>query len=56
MERNRQKKWDRRNLRTAATKLRVDEWMELRVVCAAEGVTPYALIRRLLREWLAQQR
>lgn len=54
--RTRQAKWDAANLATAATKLDRDEYGEFRAMCAAEGVTPYAVIGQLVRGWMRQRR
>lgn len=52
-ERERQAKWDRRNLRTVSTHLTVKEARELKEFCQRRGISPYALVRRLLREAMA---
>lgn len=49
-------KWDSRNLRTISTHLRTDEAEELRRICAAQHVTPYAMIREYLRDYIKQHR
>ena len=50
--RARQAKWDAANLATTATKLTKNEYGEFRAVCASEGVTPYAVIRKFVRVWV----
>lgn len=54
--RTRQAKWDAAHLATAATKLDRDEYGEFRAMCAAEGVTPYAVIGQLVRGWIRERR
>ena len=49
-------RWDRRHLVTMTTKLRRREAQELRLFCEAANTTPYALMRKLLREWSEAQR
>ena len=55
-ERERQAKWDRRNLRTVSTHLTVKEARELKEFCQRRGISQYALVRRLLREAMAADR
>lgn len=50
---NRQAKWDRQHVRTASTRLPMEEYVALKAECAAEGTTVYALTQKLLRDWLA---
>ena len=52
-ERERQAKWDRRNLRTVSTHLTVKEARALKEFCQRRGISQYALVRRLLREAMA---
>lgn len=54
MERERQKRWDRENLCTVSSKLLPGEYRVFRMACDAAGVTMYALIRRLVKDWLMQ--
>ena len=49
-ERERQAAWDRRNLRTLSTHLRVEEAERLKFYCNRRGISKYFLIRQLLRE------
>lgn len=49
-ERERQAAWDRRNLRTVSTHLKVQEAEELQEYCRRMGISQYYLIRRLLQE------
>ena len=49
-ERERQAAWDRRNLRTVSTHLRVEEAERLKFYCNRRGISKYFLIRQLLRE------
>ena len=50
--RERQKRWDRENLATIACKVRMPEYRAFRCACAEDNVTMYALVRRLVREWM----
>lgn len=52
MKRERQARWDAGNMRTVSTKMNAAEWTEFRARCLAENITPYALARRLIREWM----
>jgi len=54
MKRDRQARWDAAHLKTVGTKLDAAEWLELRARCLAESVTPYALVKRLVREWMSE--
>lgn len=49
-------KWDSRNLRTVSTHLRTEEAEELRQICALQHLTPYALVREWLRDYIKQHR
>lgn len=55
-ERERQAAWDRRNLRTVSTHLKVEEAEELQLYCSRMGISQYHLIRRLLREVMEADR
>lgn len=48
MDRTRQAKWDKLNLRTVSTKLRKQDYEQLQDYCIRTGMTPYRLLRRLL--------
>ena len=52
-ERERQAAWDRRNLRTVSTHLRVEEARKLQLYCQKRGISQYYLIRRLLLKLIA---
>ena len=52
-ERERQAAWDRRNLRTVSTHLKVEEVRKLQLYCKKQGISQYYLIRRLLQEAMA---
>lgn len=52
MERERQARWDLKNLKTASTKMLPGEYRALQRACDIEGITVYALIKRLLRSWM----
>ena len=54
MNRERQKRWDVENLRSVSTKFNPDEYRVLRRACDYQGITMYALVRQLLRTWLAE--
>ena len=49
-------KWDSRNLRTISTHLRSDEAEELRRICSTQHVTPYAMVREYLRDYIRLNR
>jgi len=53
VERERQKRWDRQNMYTVSTALREGEYWRLHEMCRARRVTAYALIKRLLRDWMS---
>lgn len=55
-ERERQAAWDRRNLRTVSTHLKVEEARKLQLYCSRMGISQYYLIRRLLREVMEADR
>ena len=55
-ERGRQATWDRRNLRTVSTHLRVEEAERFKLYCSRRGISQYDCIRRLLREAMAAER
>ena len=50
--RERQAKWDAEHLRTATTKLTVEEYERLREMCAAQGTTVYEILGKLVRAWM----
>ena len=54
MERERQKRWDRENLCSISSKLLPGQYRTFRLACEVEGVTMYALVRRLVQDWLMQ--
>ena len=51
--RTRQAAWDRRNLRTVSTHLKVEEARKLQLYCQKRGISQYYLIRRLLLKLIA---
>ncbi|QNL44678.1 hypothetical protein H8790_01075 [Oscillibacter hominis] len=55
MERARQERWDRANLRTACTKMTVEDYEDFRILCVAEGTTPYAVIRAQIAAWVRER-
>lgn len=54
MDRQRQARWDLENLCSVGTKLLPGQYRILRRACDVEGVSVYALIKRLLFDWLMQ--
>ena len=54
-ERERQAAWDRRNLRTVSTHLKVEEAERLKFYCIRRGISKYFLIQQLLREAMAAE-
>ena len=54
-ERERQAAWDRRNLRTVSTHLKVEETERLKFYCIRRGISKYFLIQQLLREAMAAE-
>ena len=50
MERDRQARWDYEHINTVSTKMLRGEDMQLRAMCLAQGTTPYALLRLLIRK------
>ena len=51
-EPRRQDAWDRDHMRTVSTHLYTEEEVELLLACMEEKTTRYALLQRLVREWL----
>ena len=54
MERDRQARWDYEHINTVSTKMLRGEYMQLRAMCLAQGTTPYALLRLLIRTWMVE--
>lgn len=54
--RDRQARWDAREMRTATTKIRRETYKEFRNLCEAGGKTPYAVLQMLLLDWMKQAR
>jgi hypothetical protein len=50
--RGRQAKWDREHLRTVTTKMTRRKYEIFKRDCEAERTTPYALLGRLIAEWM----
>ena len=48
----RQNAWDRDNMRTVSTRMREGEALYLLALCKMEGITRYALVQNLLRDWM----
>lgn len=47
----RQRKWDKKHLRTVSTKVTRREYEELKALCNARCTTVYAVMQELLRAW-----
>lgn len=47
----RQRKWDKKHLRTVSTKVSRREYEHLKALCAARCTTVYAVTQELLRAW-----
>ena len=54
MDRERQARWDYEHINTVSTKMLRGEYMQLRSMCLAQGTTPYALLRLLIRTWMVE--
>ena len=54
MNRERQKRWDLENLYSIGTKLTPRQYRMLRRACDIQGISMYALVKRLLFDWLMQ--
>lgn len=54
MNRERQARWDRENLYSVGTKLLPGQYRMVRRACEIEGVSMYALVKRLLVAWMMQ--
>lgn len=52
-DRQRQERWDRQHMRTACAKLRAEEVVEYRELCAAAGTTVHADIAAYIRGKIA---
>lgn len=52
MERRRQARWDLANLHSVGTKFTPRQYAMLRRACDLEGISVYALTKRLLSQWL----
>ena len=52
MNRERQARWDLENLWSVGTKLLPGQYRMLRRACEIEGVSMYALVKRLVLDWL----
>ena len=52
LSRDRQKRWDAEHLGTVSCKLPLSKYQALRRACDAQGTSLYALVRRLVLEWL----
>ena len=53
--RDRQEKWDRRNLRTISTHLPAFQATMLEICCHRMGISPYKLVQRYLQQVIAEQ-
>ena len=54
MDRERKERWDYEHINTVSTKMLRGEYMQLRAMCLAQGTTPYALLRLLIRTWMVE--
>jgi len=54
VERERQARWDAAHLVSLGTKLRERQAARLWTLCALEGVSVYALLRRLVLAWMEE--
>lgn len=52
MERQRQKRWDKRRLRTISTHISLRDYEALRWRCEREGTTPYKLLQEAVQRYL----
>lgn len=53
-KRDRQARWDAREMRTATTKVRRDVYEEFRRLCQEQGETPYSVLQGLLLDFMAR--
>lgn len=53
-ERERQARWDEREMRTATTKVRREVYADFQKRCQEQGRTPYAVLQELLIAWMRQ--
>lgn len=54
VERQRQARWDLENLWSVGTKLTPGQYRMVQRACNIDGVSMYALVKRLLIEWLME--
>ena len=54
MNRERQARWDLEHLCSVGTKLIPEQYRMVRRACEIEGVSMYALVKRLVMAWLMQ--
>ena len=52
IDRTRQAKWDAEHIRTASTRLRVEEMEKLKEECRAQGTTVYGLLRYMIAVYM----
>lgn len=52
MERNRQSKWDKANIRTVSTKLSPEEMRVFDEKCGAKAVTKYTMTKLLIQRFI----
>lgn len=52
MERQRQKRWDKRRLRTISTHISLRDYEALRWRCEREGTTPYKVLQEAVERYL----
>jgi len=56
MNRERQARWDGKNMVVLSTKLRTKDAAEIDMLCRQEGRTIYAVLQELLADWKARKR
>ena len=54
VERERQARWDKENICSASTRLPPETYENFRLLCALQGTTAYAVIKRLILAWMAE--
>lgn len=50
--RERQERWDAKEMRTATTKVRREVYQEFARLCRERGKTPYSVLQALLTAWM----
>ena len=52
IDRTRQAQWDAEHIRTASTRLKVEEMEKLKEECRAQGTTVYGLLRYMIAVYM----